>query len=458
MRLRGFFLFSFVLTFFISHAQQLFEDQINVNSKGGVDKRDAIIYLPAHYVKNKAYPLVIFAHGMGEAGKNVKKLYKQGLPKVLKQGYRPPFDFIMVAVQRNSFSVAPEWLAGILKDCQKRWKIDASRIYLTGLSAGGWPVYSSQLNFSPAFAKKFAAIVINSGVITNSNKKHLDWWKETRTPLWAIVGGSDKGYVGNNAYMVNQINKRVPNLAHLTVRPGVGHGGWSEVYKGKVKLDGKNMWEWLYQFKRKSNGSSASEGKNTDDDKDDNDDKTPPPSPTPKPTTTYRNIKVNIGNGTNAFTTENWNHWNVGTSTSRNVRASNFKYEDGASSQVDATLSYSKGVVDNGPQYGGSMAPAGVLRFGSYSNGKRTLTITGLTPNQSYNIIVFSSRSKHPGFKSIYTLGKLVQEIPVNNNLTHKAAFYNIRPTGNGIIVITINDNHQYNYINGFVISEKRSK
>ena len=445
MRLRGFFLFSFVLTFFISHAQQLFEDQINVDAKGGVDKRDAIIYLPAHYAKNKAYPLVIFTHGMGEAGKNVKKLYKQGLPKVLKEGYRPPFDFIMVAVQRNSFSVAPEWLAGILKDCEKRWNIDASRIYLTGLSAGGWPVYSSQLNFSPAFAKKFAAIVINSGVTTNSNKKHLDWWKETRTPLWAIVGGADKSYVGNNAYMVNQINKRVPNLAHLTIRPGVGHGGWSDIYKGKVKLDGKNMWEWMYQFKRKENGSSASDGKNTGGDK-------TPPKP---PTTAYRHIKVNINNGINTFTSDKWNNWNVGTSTSRNVKIYNFKFEDGAASTVDATLSYSKGLVDNGPQYGGNMAPASVLRFGSYSSGKRTLTITGLSASKSYNIIIFGSRSQHPGFKTIYTLGKLVQEISINNNLSQKAAFYNITPNNDGVIVITIDGNNQYNYINGFVISEK---
>src|SRR5690242_3522912 len=205
-------LLTYLFLFFCStgFSQKLFEGKINVSSGSGADYRNAIIYLPANYSNSKAYPLVLFAHGMGEAGTNIKKLYKQGLPKVLKQGYRPPFDFIMVAVQRNSFSIMPEWLPGILNDCQKRWKIDASRIYLTGLSAGGWSNYGSQLNLSPAFAKKFAAIVINSGATQNTDRKNLDWWKETKTPLWAIVGSKDKGFLAQNTYMVDEINKRVP--------------------------------------------------------------------------------------------------------------------------------------------------------------------------------------------------------------------------------------------------------
>jgi hypothetical protein len=440
MRLRAFLVFSFVLVFFSSWSQHLFEDQINVSSGKTEDKRDAIIYLPANYSKTKAYPLVIFTHGMGEAGKNVKKLYKQGLPKVLKNGYRPPFDFIMVAVQRNSFSVAPEWLAGILKDCQKRWKIDARRIYLTGLSAGGWAVYGSQLNFTPAFAKKFAAIVINSGVTQNTKKKHFDWWKQTRTPLWAIVGKLDKGYVGKNAYMVNEINKRVPKLATLTVRPGIGHGGWSDVYSGKVKLNGKNMWEWLYQFKRNTDGT-ADEIPTTDD--------TQKP-----PTAETKNIKVNLYKGQNPYTNSAWNNWDVGAPEGINLKSGKLKYENGSVSSISAVLSSTFRVVDNLANYGGGMAPAAVLRYASYGMEKRTLTITGLSSDKKYNITLFGSRAKRPGNNTIYQIGKVTRTVDTYKNLNEKAVFENIKADANGRIIVTIDKTKLFNYLNGFVITE----
>lgn len=465
MYLRALFLFSTLFTFFLSYSQQLFEGEINVSAGGGVDNRDAVIYLPAHYSKSKSYPLVIFTHGMGEAGKDVKKLYKQGLPKVLKSGYRPSFDFIMVAVQRNSFSVSPDWLAGILKDCQKRWKIDENRIYLTGLSAGGWAIYGSQLNYSAAFAKKFAAIVINSGVTQNVNKKNFDWWKQTKTPLWAIVGGSDKGYVGKNAYMVNEINKRVPKLATLTIRSGVGHGGWTDVYNGKVKINGKNMWEWLYQFSRSSKDTKPDndEANNDDDDDkdkdkdkdkdDDEDDETTPPTDVSSAAAT-RYIKVNIFKGANPYTGSIWNNWDVGAQKATDINAGKFKYDDGASSAVSAVLSGSYRVVDNASAYGGGMAPAGVIRYTSYAIGKRTLTISGLSRSKKYNLNLYGSRRSRINRTTVYKINQTTRKIGTTNNLMDKASFTNLTPDAKGRIVVTIENLNTYNYINGFMITE----
>ena len=237
--------------FLAGRSQKLYNDKIQTKIDGNEkSKVNAVIYLPPNFDKSKKYPLVIFTHGIGEKGNNVNKLYDTGLPRVLKSGYRPSFDFIMVAPQGTWFSVDPAWLPGILADAESRWNIDQDRIYLTGLSAGGWCVYGSQLNLSVEFAKKIAAIEINSGVNGSTNKNNFDWWKQSRTPVWAVVGSYDKVYLSQNTYMVNEINKRVPGLATLTVRPGIGHGNWDDVYSGKIKLNGKTMWEWLYQFKR----------------------------------------------------------------------------------------------------------------------------------------------------------------------------------------------------------------
>jgi hypothetical protein len=431
LRIIFFFLLSFSV--FQSQSQQLLETQIDVSAGTRVEKKEAVIYLPPKFQKSKPYPLVIFTHGIGESGKNVKKLYKQGLPKVLKEGYRPSFDFIMVAVQHPTFSVPAGWLSGILEDCHKRWKIDAARIYLTGISAGGRAAYGSQLDISPAFAKKFAAIVINSGV-TDGNKKNLDWWKQTKTPLWAIVGAADKSYVSRNKYMVNEINKRVAGLAILTLRPGVGHGGWTDVYKGKVELNGKNIWEWMYQFKR--SGNDADEGEEPVED------------------AGARHININIYGGKNAFQNNSWYNWNVGASEESNIKTKALNYSNGTTSTVRAVLSSSDGMLDNSAGYGSGMAPAEVLRYASGAAKNRTLTITGLSPSKKYTIALFGSRKRNPGNVTLFKINKTVHKVATYNNLEDEAIFKDATPDKKGDIIIKIESANTYNYLNGFTITE----
>jgi hypothetical protein len=240
-------------------AQQLLSGKINI-AAGGASTRNALFYLPASYSENTAYPLVVYLHGMSQAGTDVNKLYKTGLPKVLKDGYRPSFDFIMVAPQSDKYGVDPAWLPHIMTDAQSRWAIDTNRVYLTGIDAGGWAAYGSQLNISAAFAKKIAAIVAISGATQNSILQHFDWWKKSQTPLWAITGSRDKAYGSLNAALADTLNKTVPGLAASTVLSGVAHGGWDAVYKGAVLLQGKSIWEWLYQFDRSKPFSKAHAG------------------------------------------------------------------------------------------------------------------------------------------------------------------------------------------------------
>ncbi len=232
------------------NAQTLVNDKVDIIAGSGVYNTGAVIYTPANYDATKTYPLVIFTHGMGEAGSDVNRLYNTGLPKVLRDGYRPSFDFIMIAPQRSSYSVDPAWLVAILEDANKRWKIDNDRVYITGLSAGGWGAYGSQLNVDTVLAKKFAAIVVNSAATQDANKTRFDWFKTSKTPVWAVVGNNDVSYRDQNIYMIDEINKRVSGLGKISIRSGIGHGGWNDVYNGTFKLGTQTMWEWLYMHKR----------------------------------------------------------------------------------------------------------------------------------------------------------------------------------------------------------------
>ncbi len=445
MSMKTFFFLPVLFVSFLIQAQSLSTTKIKVATASGVSEKDAIVYLPLSYSASKKYPLVIYTHGVGEAGTDITKLYTTGLPKVLKDGYRPSFDFIMVAVQSASYSVAPEWLPSIVDQSIIRWNIDTGRIYLTGISAGGWGAYGSQLNISSQFGSRFAAIVINSGATQNIIKTNLDWWKSTKTPLWAVVGGADESYLSQSRFMVDEVNKRVVGLAALTVRAGIGHGGWDDVYKGTVKKDSKNMWEWLYQFNRAS-----------------------PEFPKPSTTlfssdaalsgfatTTTANseaklINVNIYGGSNAYAATAWNNWNVSSSLSSGA----LRYSDATSSSVSATLSKSSGVNDNGSTYGSGMAPASVLRYTSNATVARTLTLSGLSSAKTYGLELYASRNNYSGNYTAFTINGVTQSISTYKNLTATATFETISPNAAGQIAITISNPQNYNYLNGFTLTE----
>ena len=263
--IRKFFAWLLILSCSLQYAkaQTFINDKVDIIAGPSQYLLNEVVYKPANFNTSTKYPLVLFFHGTGEAGTDVNKLYNTGLPKVLKSGYKPSFDFIMVAPQHTSYSLDPKSIQQVIDETLLKFpNIDQNRIYLTGLSAGGYPVYGSELDIDTTLAKKIAGIVIMSGATQDADKTHFAWWKTSKTPLWAVVGNSDPSYRDQNQYMVDQINAQVPGLASITIRDGVGHGGWDDVYDGTVKTtSGKTMWDWLYQFSR--NGSTSKPPTNT---------------------------------------------------------------------------------------------------------------------------------------------------------------------------------------------------
>lgn len=230
-----------------------------INILTGNEKFDvnALIWLPSNYSSSKKYPLVIYGHGSSQAGKDLSQLYVGGLPLVLKEGFRPPFECIIICPQRVSYGVLPDWLPGIIEDAEKRFTIDSTRIYLTGTSAGGFMCYGSQLNISMSLSKKIAAICVISGATQDIKKENIQWWIRSKTPCWAIVGSEDQAYVRQNIFLINSLNLLSPGIASLSIRPGIGHGNWEDVYDGTFTENNINIWQWLYQHKLSSQTKSS---------------------------------------------------------------------------------------------------------------------------------------------------------------------------------------------------------
>lgn len=109
-----------------------FEKKITVTAK-----LEYLLSLPADYGKSrKSWPLVLFLHGSGESGSDLNKVKVHGPPKLVDAN--GPFPFILVSPQSPGRGWNPEVLDALLDSVIKKYRVDKDRVYLTGLSMGGY--------------------------------------------------------------------------------------------------------------------------------------------------------------------------------------------------------------------------------------------------------------------------------------------------------------------------------
>jgi len=113
-----------------------------------------LLYLPKNYDSKPAWPLVLFLHGAGERGDDLDLVKKHGPPKLVEAGKEFPFVLVSPQCPADHWW-QPQELTALLDEIVEKQKIDKDRIYVTGLSMGGFGTWSLAA-YSP---KRFAAIV-----------------------------------------------------------------------------------------------------------------------------------------------------------------------------------------------------------------------------------------------------------------------------------------------------------
>ena len=106
-------------------------------------KLDYLIHLPEGYKEgsSKKWPLILFLHGSGERGTNVQKVAVHGPPKVAPT--MKDFPFIVISPQcASGENWNDESLLGLLQEVSTKFSVDPDRVYLTGLSMGGYGTWS----------------------------------------------------------------------------------------------------------------------------------------------------------------------------------------------------------------------------------------------------------------------------------------------------------------------------
>ena len=234
-----------------------FEERKVIYTGGEYDKEVFRYRLrkPRKVEKGARYPLILFLHGAGERGHDNKKQMRHFPELWGKRGYAEAYDCFILAPQcrtgrkwvsvpwdgieseplpkRPSHQMQAALMA--LDRTLKEHPVDRDRLYLTGLSMGGYGSWY----LAARFPKRFAAVapICGGGPVESAARlKEL--------PLWAWHGDQDRAVpVERSRRMVAAIRK-AGGRPRYTELEGVGHNSWDKAYQ----LDG--VLPWMFKLRR----------------------------------------------------------------------------------------------------------------------------------------------------------------------------------------------------------------
>jgi predicted peptidase len=218
-------------------AEPKFEDK-TIEYGGGPVKYQ--VCLPAGYDASKAMPLILFLHGSGEQGDDGVKQSTVGIGPAIKLNPKGWSPYITVIPQkpkgRGGWMDHEELMLGVVEKTKKEYKIDASRLYLTGLSMGGYGSWVLAAKH-PAMWAAVAPICGGGNPADGPKLKDL--------PLWAFHGDKDTAVPLKKSEEMIEAIKAAGGSPKLTVYPGVGHNSWDKAYRDE------KLWEWFLQHSKK---------------------------------------------------------------------------------------------------------------------------------------------------------------------------------------------------------------
>jgi predicted peptidase len=210
---------------------------------------DYLVFLPKDYDGKKQLPLMFFLHGAGERGDDVWRADIHGPSKYIAA--HPDFPFILISpvCPGGDEHWSDETMSALLDSVIQKYNADKQRVYLTGLSMGGYGAWSLAL----AHPEKFAAVIpiCGGGDTIHVHLARLNYLtpktKEAlkTLPIWAFHGGSDKVIPPSESqHMIDAFKALGNNDVKLTVYPGVEHNSWEQTYNNS------EVYKWLLAHKR----------------------------------------------------------------------------------------------------------------------------------------------------------------------------------------------------------------
>jgi predicted peptidase len=199
-------------------------------------KANYLLFLPQTYGKDPArkWPLILFLHGSGERGDDLNKVKLFGLPKVLEQWKEFPFVVVSPLCPADKWWEPSEVIA-LLDEALEKYAVDPDRVYLTGMSMGGFGTWDTAISYPD----RFAAIAPVCGA---GNPYRLAAMKDV--PTWVFHGEKDPNVPVAAAAQMAGTLQALGGKVKFTRYPNVGHDAWTPTYGNRA------LYDWFLQHKR----------------------------------------------------------------------------------------------------------------------------------------------------------------------------------------------------------------
>ena len=193
-----------------------------------------VLYLP-EVAGPGPRPLMLFLHGTGECGDDLELVTRHGPLQRVLQGEELPF--VILAPQCPAgyrWENAP--LVELLDAIAADKPVDGGRIYLTGLSLGGWGTWQ----LAAAFPERFAAIAPICGLRVPFRPGTLE-----RLPVWCFHGAQDEVVPLKESQAMVLSLRALGGEVRFTVYPDAGHDAWTKAYASS------ELYAWFLSHQRR---------------------------------------------------------------------------------------------------------------------------------------------------------------------------------------------------------------
>jgi predicted peptidase len=207
-----------------------------------------------HPEEGKTYPLVVFLHGAGERGSDNEKQLTHGVAEFARADNRKKYPCFLVAPQcpagqgwvnvnwgaaSHRISAKPARNGALVLELidalRKEYPIDPNRIYLTGLSMGGYGTWDLLMRRPELFA---AAVPICGGGDDSEAAKIA------KIPVWVFHGARDQAVKVERSRTMVAALKKAGGQPRYTEYPDVAHDSWVPAYRTP------ELMEWLFAQKK----------------------------------------------------------------------------------------------------------------------------------------------------------------------------------------------------------------
>jgi predicted peptidase len=215
---------------------------------------------PALYKSTtKRYPMIVSISGqqeLGTAGTDFNKVLLFGIPKRISDKVFPP-NFVVGGKNYSFLVMIPQFvkwpsvedIKAVITYAVKNYRVDSTRIYLTGFSMGG----ALSWQYAAKYASKIAAVLPMSGP-ARLNATTAEYIAKSGVAVWGFHNDYDNivpsSITKNNVKLINSFSPSIP--AKITIRKTGGHNIWDVVtFANYIPADNKtNIYAWMLQYKR----------------------------------------------------------------------------------------------------------------------------------------------------------------------------------------------------------------